>query len=194
MSEAQKTNPVVVRNDASFEFTWTATGKKHSMPGLAYPMPLLKPGQLQNDENARAWYGDIPEQLVNRALRAVYADIAIDALNKETGELDMQVWLLAAAEPNAGRAKIADLEAEVDTHIDIVAAMTDKACALMEAEGNEEANAAEAAKINSEAQHIIRTMIKPLRKKIAEIKDKYDKIVAAREAKAAAKPVAAAAA
>ena len=188
MSEAQ-TNPVVVRNNVPFTFTPTTTGKKHSKPGMSYFMPLLKPGQLQNDPNALAWFGDLVEPVMNRTMRAIYADMAIEHTD-ENGVFNLESWLLAASEPNAGRSKIADLESELDVQVDIVAAMTDKVFNLVEKEGTEEEQAAwkfEADKVQEEAQGIIRNVIKPLRKKIVEIKDKYEKIVAAR----AAKPVAA---
>jgi hypothetical protein len=184
MSETQK-EVLVERNGISFPFTWTSTGKKHKNPGVAYPMPLLKPSQLQTDENARTWYGDMPDTIINRYFRAVYADIALDNFDEATGEINWATWTDAASEPNAGRTKIADLEAEVAEQIDITTALTDKVFTMME---NDSENP-EIATLQSQIQNILKNVVKPLRLKIADIKAKYDKIVAAREAKKVAEPV-----
>ena len=180
MSENNQKTVTVERNGVSFPFTWTSTGKKHKNPGVAYPMPLLKPSQLQTDENARIWYGDMPDTIVNRFFRAVYADIALDNFDEASGEINWATWNDAASEPNAGRTKIADLEAEVAEQIDITTALTDKVFDMME---NDSENP-QIQVLQQEIQSTLKNIVKPLRQKIADIKAKYDKIVEARKAKA----------
>lgn len=170
--------PVITRNGVDFTFTKSTTGKKHSVPGLDFYYPYVTTEQL-GDENVRTWFGDVLES-VNKVTRIIFTDLAIE--HTVDGVLNVEAWKADAADFTAGRAKIADLQEEVDRYTDINVALTDKLMQKMEDGASQD----EIVELQSEIQNTVRNIIKPLRLKIADIQAKYAKIVAAREAKAVA--------
>jgi len=168
--------PVINRNGVDFIFTKATTGKKHSVPGLDFFFPYVTFEQLDQSADVRKWFGDVLES-VNKTTRTIFTDLAIE--HTVDGVLNYEQWALDAADFTAGRAKIADLEEEVALLVDSNVAIVDKMMALIENDGNPE----EIAALQTQSTNIMRNQVKPLRLKIADIKSKYAKIVAAREAK-----------
>jgi hypothetical protein len=184
---SEKTNAPdlkVGRNDTVIELTETVFGKKSPNAGKTFYTPVLK---LENWDVAVPWFGKEQVcEVVNRAVRKIFGDIATDENNyNEDGTVNWEAMRTDWADFSAGVAKLSDIQEQIDELVD-----QQQALAMDDNFGATDDNGSKTPRA-IELEELIRKCaesIRPLRKQKADIEAKYAARAAKRKAKEVASP------
>lgn len=160
----------ITRNSLPLQFTWLEFGKKSDNAGLKFPAPQAS---VSNLDTILTWFGnDYICKVLNRFFKKLAGDIYISCLLKDdagniTG-LDEAEWTRQMIDITEGEATISDLEEEYMELSEKVSALSQD-----EAFADDDNMVAEITRLSR--------LMKPLRKKINDLKEKAALRVATRK-------------
>lgn len=105
--------PIIERNGVSLTLVQDQFGKNSDRKGFKFWTPKLSVSTFTND---MTWIGQLfIVNTLNRITRKIFGEIAYDNIDKETGKVDYDKWLLEAQGFDEAGATLSDLDEEIDT-------------------------------------------------------------------------------